>query len=160
MAVALENVYSLPEHLLKPTDQGGMGYEIEDLLYISRALVPYGGLSDINVKAGETILIAPATGAFGSAAVYIALSMGVRVIALGRIKSILEQLSISLGSKFPAGRLVTAAITSGVNSQIEAIKSATGNIPIDTYLNISPPSAFMSWQGFPDGRTDGGHPPS
>jgi len=144
MAVPLENIYPVSEHLLRSADQGGMDYKIGDLLYVHRAFVPYGGLSDINLKVGETILIAPATGGFGSAAVHIALSMGARVIALGRNKAILDQLASSLGSKFPPGRLVTVPMTSDVDSQTEAIKAAAGNIPIDAYLDISPPSAFTS----------------
>ncbi|KAK5945072.1 hypothetical protein PMZ80_002275 [Knufia obscura] len=144
MAVPLENVYPLSEALIKPADQGGMDYKVEDLLYIPRALVSYGGLSDINIKAGQTILIAPATGAFGSAAVHVALSMGARVIALGRNENILNQLSSFLGSKQPAGRLITVPIKSDMDTQLDAIKSAAGTIPIDAYLDISPPSAFTS----------------
>lgn len=144
MAIPLENVYKLSGTLLKPADQDGMSYEIEDLLSIPRALVPYGELSDVNLRAGETILMAPATGGFGSAAVHVALSMGARVIALGRNKSVLEQLSASLSAKFTSGRLATVPIASDVESQIKAIRSAAGAVPIDAYLDISPASAFSA----------------
>ena len=144
VAVPLENVFPLSETLLKSADHGGLNYKVEDLLSIPRALVPYGGLSDINLKAGETILIAPATGAFGSAAVLVALSMGARVIALGRNKAVLEQLSSSLGSNFPPGRLTTVPITTDFDSQLKAIKTAAGSIPIDAFLDISPAIAFTA----------------
>lgn len=49
-----------------------------------RLFVPFGGLRDIDLKPGETIIVAPATGTFGSAAVKVALAMGARVIAMGR----------------------------------------------------------------------------
>ncbi|KAI9709103.1 MAG: hypothetical protein M1820_003549 [Bogoriella megaspora] len=56
----------------------------EDLMYISALLVPYGGLRDIRLEPGEAIVVSPATGAFGGAAVQVAIAMGARVIAMGR----------------------------------------------------------------------------
>ncbi len=49
----LENCDALDEtRLLGSPKDGGLGYKIEDLQYISALLVPYGGLRDIDVKAG------------------------------------------------------------------------------------------------------------
>ena len=82
--VPLENCRILNEkRLLGGVDAGGLGYRLEQLSIISRLLVPYGGFSDINLRPGETVIIAPATGSFGGAAVSVALAMGAKVIAMG-----------------------------------------------------------------------------
>src|SRR3954470_24397764 len=50
----------------------------------SRLVVPYGGLLRGRLAAGETAIITGATGAFGSAAVQLALAMGAgRIVAAG-----------------------------------------------------------------------------
>jgi hypothetical protein len=72
------------KRLLGRVEDGGLGYDLESLQYIATLLVPYGGLRDINLQAGETVIVAPATGSFGGAAVMVALAMGARVIAMGR----------------------------------------------------------------------------
>ena len=78
--VPLENCFPLDEErLLTPVDNGGLGYSIETLTQLPRLLVPYGGLVDIKLQAGETIIIAPATGMFGGRAVEVALAMGAQV---------------------------------------------------------------------------------
>jgi D-arabinose 1-dehydrogenase-like Zn-dependent alcohol dehydrogenase len=87
----VENCHLLKESFLL----GKLGYAVEDIADISRLVVPYGGLRDIDIKAGETVIIAPATGPFGSAAVTVALAMGLRVIAMGRNLSILQRLAAS-----------------------------------------------------------------
>jgi hypothetical protein len=48
-------------------------------MYIEALAVPFGGLTDIDVKPGETVGITPATGTYGAAAVTTALGMGARV---------------------------------------------------------------------------------
>lgn len=40
---------------------------MRNLLFISVLLLPYGGLKDIQLQAGETVIICPATGGFGGA---------------------------------------------------------------------------------------------
>jgi len=90
----LENCSVLDEkRLLGLVEEGGLGYQLESLLYIATLLVPYGGLRDINLLAGETIIIAPATGSFGGAAVHVALAMGARVIAMGRNVDTLQRIN-------------------------------------------------------------------
>jgi alcohol dehydrogenase len=70
-------------------------------------LVPYGGLLAANLKAGEIVLISGATSHFGSAAVALALAMGAGcVVALGRNKTVLEDLLHRFGS-----RVVTVLLT-------------------------------------------------
>lgn len=78
--VPLENCYPLDEErLLK-----GLGYSLDDLAYMLRQMVPMGGLVELDVKPGEKVIIAPATGAFGGAAVEVAVAMGATVIAAAR----------------------------------------------------------------------------
>lgn len=141
MACPLENVYPLSEALLTPAEQGGLGYKVEDLLYITRVLVPYGGLADIGLRPSETVLIAPATGGFGSAAVHLALSMGARVIAMGRNQDVLASIQSNLAPHFPAGRVVTVPIEGDVDSLVSSIQKAAGSAPIDCFFDISPPAA-------------------
>lgn len=145
MSVPLESCLPFNEQrLLKSIEEGGLGYQIEDLLHIPKVLVPYGGMADIQLRPGETIIVAPATGGFGGAAVHCALSMGARVIAMGRNKEILRRVSDKLGSVFPSGRLVTVAATGNVEEEIAAIQKAAGGTPIDAFFDISPPQATDS----------------
>jgi NADPH:quinone reductase-like Zn-dependent oxidoreductase len=61
--VPLENCAVLDEgRLSRVREEGGLGYKIEDLTDLSRLAIPYGGLSGIGLKAGETVIVAPATG--------------------------------------------------------------------------------------------------
>ena len=69
----LENCIPLDEAILCQD----LGYSVHELVYMSYLLVPYGGLYDIQLEPGETIVVCPATGGFGGA-------MGARVIAMGR----------------------------------------------------------------------------
>jgi NADPH:quinone reductase-like Zn-dependent oxidoreductase len=89
--VPVENCHLLNESILL----GQLGYAIEDIADIYRLVVPYGGLRDIDIKVGETVIVAPATGPFGSAAVAVALALGAGLIAMGRNISILQRLAAS-----------------------------------------------------------------
>lgn len=92
--VPLENVYALDEErLLGDATKGGLGYTVEDLPYLYRLLVPFGGFRDVGLKVGETILIGPATGPYGTAAVRLALALGANVVAMGRNGQVLEKLA-------------------------------------------------------------------
>ncbi|KAE9365465.1 NAD(P)-binding protein [Stipitochalara longipes BDJ] len=127
----LENLYPLNEPLLV----GKLGYGVEDLQDISRLLVPYGGLSDIGLKAGETIVITPATGPFGSAAVKVAFAMGAKVIAMGRNAEILDNLAAN------NERVEIVQITGDVLADLKSLQEFG---TIDAYLDISPPEAANS----------------
>lgn len=98
-------------------------------------MVPYGGLADIDLKPGETIIIAPATGAFGGAAVKVALAMGARVIAMGRDLEALKRLAES------HERIVIVQNTGDVQADTKSLQSFG---PIDAFFDISPPAAADS----------------
>jgi D-arabinose 1-dehydrogenase-like Zn-dependent alcohol dehydrogenase len=129
--VPLENCHILDEARLC----GDLGYEVGQLTYIARGLVPYGGFKSINLQAGETIIIAPATGGFGGAAVSVALAMGARVIAMGRNKQALERLK-KLGD-----RVETVQMVGDVEKEMAALKKFG---KIDAFFDISPPAAQNS----------------
>ena len=98
-------------------------------------MVPYGGLADIDLRPGETIIIAPATGSFGRMAVNIALSMGARVIAMGRNRVALHELAKS------DARIEAVPITEDWQGDLRSLQSFG---PIDAYFDISPPEASSS----------------
>jgi NADPH-dependent curcumin reductase CurA len=89
----LENCIPLSQSLLAKLEDGGLGYTVEDLAQIPRPSVPFSGLRDIDVKVGETVIVSPATGAFGGAAVQVAVAMGARVIVMGRDNAKLSSLN-------------------------------------------------------------------
>lgn len=127
--IPLENCYALNEERLF----GELGYGAEHLSDLSRCCVPYGGLSDIGVKSGETIIVAPATGPFGGAAVEVALAMGARVIAMGRNVDVLKKIQAA-----HPGRVEIVQMKGEMQEDLDALK-ALGTI--DAYFDISPPAA-------------------
>ncbi|KAI1272537.1 GroES-like protein [Xylaria sp. FL0933] len=125
--VPAENVHVLNEQVL--TKQ--LGYDIIELGYISTLMVAYGGLCDVGLRPGETIVVAPATGNFGSAAVFVALAMGAaKVIAMGRDTEKLKQILKGTGD-----RVKTVPITGDVEADTVALQVYG---PIDVYFDISP----------------------
>lgn len=147
----LENVFKLNEHRLlgSNAEVGELGYSVEELLHMGSFMVPYSGLRDIGLEVAETVLIAPATGVFGSAAVGIALAMGANVIAMGRNNEALQELkrlhggdSVKSTARHSGGRLETVRITNDIQQETEAIDSL--RMPVDVYFDISPPTASQS----------------
>lgn len=129
--VPLENCYVLDEQrLCSPIAQGGRGYTIDQLGWLLQALIPYGGLRSIGLQPGETILISPATGGFGSAAVVVALAMGARVIAMARNVQELEKIK-----RLNPARVEIVPMTGNLEEEVAALKK-TGTI--DAFLDISP----------------------
>ena len=135
----LENLTLLDERrLLGEPAQGGLGYRLEDLNFLTTRLVPYGGLKDIELQPGQTVIVAPATGSFGGAAVLVALAMGARVIAMGRNTTALANLK----KKVPMPeRLETVQVTGDVSADTEALKKFGD---IDAYLDIGPSQGYAS----------------
>jgi D-arabinose 1-dehydrogenase-like Zn-dependent alcohol dehydrogenase len=108
---------------------------------MTRMLVPWGGLVDINLGPGETVIVAPATGSFGTGAVQLALAMGARVIAMGRNAKVLAQLNDKFSEQYPTDRLLTVPITGNLEEEMAALKAAAGSRPIDAFYDISPDAA-------------------
>ncbi|KAL1877466.1 hypothetical protein Daus18300_002453 [Diaporthe australafricana] len=131
--VPLENCLPLDEQRLV----GQLGYTLEDLTHLIPPMVPYGGLRDVGLRAGETVLVSPATGKYGGAAVHVALAMGARVVALGRNEKSLAKLA-ALGA-----RVSTVRNTGDVDADAAAIKE-TARGPVDVWIDLSPPEATAS----------------
>ncbi|GME34883.1 putative quinone oxidoreductase [Neofusicoccum parvum] len=129
----LENCIPVDEERLRT-----LGYSAEDLLHVCAMLVPIGGLSDIGLRAGETVAIAPATGHFGSASVHVALAMGARIVAMGRNEEVLAQLR-ALDEK----RVSTVRIGTDVEADAQSLIAAAGG-RLDAFLDISSPMAAGS----------------
>ena len=125
------------KRLLSPLPEGGLGYEVEELAYVSGLLVPFGGLKDIGLQAGETVIVSPATGGFGGAAVLVALAMGARVIAMGRDRAKLEKLREKVGG----GRVEVVPMTGDVEADAKSLKTWG---EVDAFFDISPPEAAKS----------------
>ncbi|MCJ1249698.1 hypothetical protein MMC30_006924 [Trapelia coarctata] len=134
--VPLENCFVLDEkRLVGKPEEGGLGYSFGNLAYIVTPLVPYGGLRDIDIKAGETVIVCPATGSFGGAAVSVALAMGARVIAMGRNLDALKELATL------SERVEIVQTTGDVEADVKALQKFGA---IDACLDISPPAAAKS----------------
>jgi NADPH:quinone reductase-like Zn-dependent oxidoreductase len=135
----LENCIPLDEaRLLGDPRAGGLGYSVEDLMHIMAIAVSFGGLNDVGLKAGETVVIAPATGNFGGAAVHVALALGAKVVAMGRNADVLAHLT-----KLNPSRVSTVQITSDADADTAALQAAA-RAPIDVFFDISPPMAAHS----------------
>jgi D-arabinose 1-dehydrogenase-like Zn-dependent alcohol dehydrogenase len=132
--IPLENVFALSEDILL----NQMRYSLADLSLLSSLLVPFGGLSEIGVTAGETVIVAPATGKFGGAAVSVAVGMGATVIAAGRNTQALESLKQTFGK-----RVVTVTLSGNVDTDKQALVAAAAG-PADAYIDFSPPEAAGS----------------
>jgi threonine dehydrogenase-like Zn-dependent dehydrogenase len=132
----LENCHVLDEkRLCGAVEDGGLGYSIEQLVFMSQPLVPYGGMKSIGLQPGETVIVAPATGGFGGGAVLTALAMGARVIAMGRNADALAALK-KLGPK-----VETIQIVNDMEKEMAELKKFG---TIDAFFDISPPAAQNS----------------
>lgn len=133
----LENVFTLNEGLLF----GEMGYDVEDLCMIPICNVPFGGLATLDVKPGEMVIVCPATGKFGGAAVATALAMGARVIAAGRNAKTLEALA---GPYQTTGRIKTAVLSGDAEKDTKVLTEMAGNVGADCYVDFSMSSFLIS----------------
>ena len=129
--VPLENCYALDEEKLTQT----LGYSMDELAYMLRQVVPMGGLFELDIKPGETIIVAPASGAFGGAAVEVAIAMGATVVAAGRNVNALQKLA-----KF-GDRVKIVRLKGEVDADAKAL-SVYGEV--DAYLDFSPAAAAKS----------------
>jgi len=126
--IPLENAIPLDEDALVKKH----GYEIEELPFIHRLAIAYGAVSNIDIKAGEAVIVGPATGQFGGAAVEVASAVGARVIALGRNADTLDKL------KATVPRVETVVITGDVERDSQAIQAANGGRAADAFIDYTP----------------------
>ncbi|KAI1211183.1 alcohol dehydrogenase GroES domain-containing protein [Annulohypoxylon truncatum] len=125
----IENVLRIDEAALERN-----GIPIRDAAFYAQLVVPYGGLRDVKLIAGETVLISPATGNFGGAAVHVALAMGAgRVVAMGRNEKILAELKA-----LAPGKVETVVFSGSVEADVASIAKYG---PVDVFLDLTPPMA-------------------
>jgi alcohol dehydrogenase len=116
---------TLAEYALMPkaaiTPVEGLSHiDSAQLVVVSRFIIPYGGLLRGRLAAGETLVVTGATGAYGSAAVLLALAMGAgRVVAAGRNAVALEALARAAGTRF-----VPVVLTGDIQADASALRAA------------------------------------
>ena len=148
---ALQNSWkdgTLAEYALFPAQtvtpiEGLDDYSLQQLTGITRCVVPYGGLVRGRLAPGETVIINGATGAYGSAAVLVALGMGAcRVIAAGRDKATLAEIANAGGSR------VSPVVLSGdVERDVAALREAGGggaHLAFDMVGNAKDPNSTLA----------------
>ncbi|KAL6241951.1 hypothetical protein RBB50_011196 [Rhinocladiella similis] len=133
----LERIWALDEDLLCKT----LKYSPADLSYIGTVSIALAGLLEIEVRPGDSVIVAPATGTFGGAAVPAALSLGAKVIACGRNEKTLATMTDTFGA---SGRFLTVKMTGDVEQDTAAIKAAAGGKGADRYIDFVPPQAAGS----------------
>ncbi|KIW11059.1 hypothetical protein PV08_10358 [Exophiala spinifera] len=141
MKAPLENCFRLDEDRLCGGGPGGLGYTTRELMYMMYLLVPFGGLRDIRVEPGETVVVSPATGGFGGAGVQVAVSMGARVIAMGRNEKELARLKEHVKKGNPNAEIETVKISGVFETDVAALQ-AFGTI--DAVVDLTPQWASKS----------------
>ena len=98
------------------------------LAALSRCVVPFGGFLRGRLAPGEVVVVHGATGAFGSAAVLVAIAMGAsRVVAAGRNPEALARLAA-------LPRVSTVRMTGDAGADAAALRDAAG--PADCALDM------------------------
>ncbi|KAJ4361494.1 hypothetical protein N0V95_001831 [Ascochyta clinopodiicola] len=133
----LENCIILNEAILCRK----LGYSVQDLMYMGHLIVPFGGLRDIKLEPGETVVVSPATGGYGGAGVQVAVAMGAKVIAMGRNERELERLREHILRGSPGASIETMKITGDEAADLAMLKSFG---VIDAVLDFTPPQASKS----------------
>jgi alcohol dehydrogenase len=143
---------TLAEYALFPAQavtpvEGLDDYDLPQLTAITRCVVPYGGLVRGRLAAGETVIVNGATGAYGAAAVLVALAMGAScVVAGGRNKEMLDQLTKAGGSH------VSPVVLGGgdVEKDTATLRSAAGggaHLAFDMVGNANDPNSTLAALG-------------
>jgi alcohol dehydrogenase len=114
--------------------------------FLTRGVVPYGGLVRGRLTAGETVIVNGATGAYGSAAVLVALAMGAtRVVAAGRKKETLDKLAEAGGT-----RVVPVILEGNVEKDTATLRNAAGggaHLAFDQVGNARDPNSTLAALG-------------
>ncbi|HET7500898.1 MAG TPA: zinc-binding dehydrogenase [Kofleriaceae bacterium] len=115
----------------------------ERLAVFGKFAVPYGGLAEIGLTAGETLIVNGASGSFGSAAVLLGVAMGAaRVVAAGRDATSLLRVVAKAGP-----RAVAVALTGDIAADVRALREASGggaHAAIDLVGRATDPAATLA----------------
>ena len=134
----------VPKTLVTPVDDGLSGISSEQLISaVMRYIVPYGGLLRGRLQAGETLVVNGATGAYGGAAVQLALAMGAaRVIAAGRNQQKLNSL-VMLNPE----RIIGIALTGDIQTDAQHLREAANGgaqMAFDMVGSANSPNATLA----------------
>ena len=120
---------ALAEYALWPASAVTVAHDLDhidsaQLAVLVRYVIPFGGLLRGRLAAGETVIISGATGAYGTAAVFVALAMGAgRVVAIGRNARRLDAVAAAAGP-----RVTPVAVTGEIQSDVERIRAAARGV--------------------------------
>jgi alcohol dehydrogenase len=113
------------------------------LAVLMRYIVPFGGLLRGRLAAGETLIVTGATGAYGGAAVLLAIAMGAgRVVAAGRNAAALDAVARAGGS-----RVVPVALTGDIQADAITLGAAANGgaqMAFDMVGAASDPNATLA----------------
>jgi alcohol dehydrogenase len=113
------------------------------LAVLTRFAVPYGGLIRARLAAGETLIVTGATGAYGSAAVLLAIALGAAgVIAAGRNAMKLDALKRVAGP-----RVATVTLSGDIKADADSLRAAAGggaDAALDIVGNAQDPNATLA----------------
>lgn len=139
--VPLENAHRLDEATLA-APSGPLPYTPAELaISLPNLAVAWGGISAVGLKAGQTLLVGPATGRFSGAAVELATALGARVIALSRSGDKLARIRDTLASTYPSCPRVGTVTVTGDQAVDEAAVRALfpeGSPGADAFIDLSP----------------------
>lgn len=97
-------------------------FDAAQLVTIGRCIIPFGGLLRGRLAVGESVVVNGSTGAYGTAAVLVAVAMGAaRVIAAGRNARGLQDVARAGGP-----RVVTVTLSGDVQKDAAALRDASG----------------------------------
>ncbi|KAJ3170936.1 hypothetical protein HDU87_008638 [Geranomyces variabilis] len=140
--VPLENAFKLEADAVAAN-----GATMSQLTAIPQLVVPYGGWRTGGLRPGGVVAIAYASGAFGGAAIDVALGMGAsRVVALGRRAETLVPAVRAFDKAAARPGIVVPVVLSGdPDRDAKAIRAATqGERGLDVFLDLSPAAAASS----------------
>lgn len=122
------NEYLLAQH----------GVSLSQLTAVSGVMSAIGAANSIQVCAGETVLITPATGFFSSSAVAAVLSLGANVVAVSRSMDILKSMISHFEEDGP--RITPVVLTGDVTIDSTTLRATSpGGRGLDAYLDFSSP---------------------
>jgi alcohol dehydrogenase len=111
----------LPAAVLTPVP-AGLDLPIPAFATFGKFAVPFGGLDEIRLAAGETLIVNGASGNFGSAAVLLGVALGcARVIAAGRDAKAIAGVARKAGP-----RAVAIALSGDAARDVAALREAAG----------------------------------
>ncbi|KAL1881218.1 hypothetical protein Daus18300_001069 [Diaporthe australafricana] len=128
-----ENIHSVDQSALAKK-----GIEVVQLAEISSIMSAVGAANSINIRAGETVLVMPATGFFSSSAIVAALGLGANVVAVSRSMDNLEAMISHFGED--GQRISPVVLTGDAMTDAAALRAATpGGVGADAYIDFSSP---------------------